>query len=107
MSKDKFPKEYPFWARMKISKRRTTLVIDDTKTVNKKTKKVVDGFVHREATHTFKSSFEKITPNPDESDSSPMYLRSPRKLPQSMFEVHNKNLKMPKHLRDRYYKERK
>ena len=34
-----FPNEFPFWARLKIGKKRTTLVIDEEKVINKKTKK--------------------------------------------------------------------
>lgn len=36
--KDEFPKEFPFWARIKICKNRPTLVIDETEVINKKTK---------------------------------------------------------------------
>ena len=33
-----FPKEFPFWARFKKNKNRTTLVIDEEIVLNKKTK---------------------------------------------------------------------
>lgn len=99
-----FPKEFPFWARLKIDKKRTTLVIDEEKYLDRKTKKIEDGYVNREATHTYKKDFEEIFPNPDPDDDRPMYLRRPTKKPKRMFEPHNKNLKMPKHLKDRYYK---
>lgn len=102
--KDKrnFPKEFPFWARMKIDKHRTTLVIDED------VKKNVDVFVHREATSKYHKGFEEINPNPDKDKRpEPMYLKSPRKLPKKMFETHNKQLDMPKDLKDRYSKNNK
>lgn len=37
---DKFPKEFPFWARLKICKNRPTLVMDEVEVVDKKTKKL-------------------------------------------------------------------
>ena len=109
MSKNKeFPNEFPFWARIKISKHRTSLVIDEEKVVNKKTKKLEDGFVHREATSQYHKGFEEILPNPDkDKHPNPMYLKSPRKLPKRLFETHNKKLAMPKHLKDRYSKNNK
>ena len=59
MSKKKeFPNEFPFWARMKINKHRTSLVIDEEMVINKKTKKLEDGFVHREATSQYHKGFE-------------------------------------------------
>ena len=109
MSKKKeFPNEFPFWARMKINKHRTSLVIDEEMVVNKKTKKLEDGFVHREATSKYHKGFEEILPNPDKDKRpNPMYLKSPRKLPKKLFETHNKKLAMPKHLKDRYSKNNK
>jgi len=105
LSKNKeFPNEFPFWARLKVGKKRTTLVIDKEKVINKQTKKLEDGFVNREATHTFRKDFEKIFPNPDPQDKEPMYLRRPTKKPKRLFEPHNKNLRMPKHLKDKYNK---
>lgn len=104
---DSKQKPFPFWARIKINKQRTTLVIDEDKVYNKKKKKVVDGYVHREATHTYKKEFEKITPNPDKTDKKDMYLRRPHKHPKEMFEDHNKKLDMPKHLKERYDKNNK
>lgn len=97
-----FPEKFPFWARLKISKKRTTLVIDKEDVVDKKTKKQEPGFVHREATHTARKDYEKIDPNPDKADPDPMYLKRPSKLPQRMFEPHNKNLDMPEHLKEKY-----
>lgn len=102
--KKEFPKKFPFWARLKISKKRTTLVIDEEKYLDRKTNKIEDGFVNREATHTYRKDYEKITPNPDPDDSEPMYLKRPTKKPKRMFEPHNKTLNMPKHLKDRYDK---
>ena len=106
-SKKAFPENFPFWARLKISKRRTTLVIDEEPVVNRKTKKTEPGFVHREATHTYKKDFEQVVPNPDRDDPAPMYLKRPRKLPKRMFEPHNKDLNMPETLRKRYDKNNK
>ena len=97
----KFPSEFPFWARLKIRKNRTTLVIDEERGLNNRTQKEEDNFVHREATHT-KGHGEPIIPNPDKADPKPMYLKSPSKLPQRLFKPHNKNLDMPEKLRQRY-----
>lgn len=102
--KKEFPKRFPFWARLKISKRRTTLVIDEDEAWDKEHKRYVDGFVHREATHTQKKDFEPVIPNPDKDDPKPMYLKRPRKHPKRMFEPHNKNLAMPAALKERYEK---
>lgn len=52
--KKEFPTEFPFWGRLKIDKKRTTLVIDDCMAFNKATKKFEEGFVNREATHVQK-----------------------------------------------------
>ena len=101
--KREFPKKFPFWARLRISKNRTTLVIDEEQGIDKKTKKEADLFVHREATHT-KGHGEPIIPNPDRDDPDPMYLRSPRKLPKKLFIPHNKDLDMPEELKQRYEK---
>ena len=103
-NKKEFPTEFPFWARLKISKHRTTLVIDEENYLDKKLKKNVNGFVHREATSQYHKGFEIIKPNPDKSKKEPMYLKGPSKLPKRLFETHNKKLAMPKHLRDRYSK---
>lgn len=102
--KEIFPKTFPFWARLKIGKKRTTLVIDEDKAFNKKTKKFEDGFVDREATHSYRKDYEEISPNPDPDDSEPMYLKRPTKKPKRLFEPHNKNLNMPQNLKDRYEK---
>ena len=104
-----FPKKFPFWARLKISKKRTTLVIDEEEAYNKKKKRMEAGFVHREAIHPNETGsnvkgYEKIEPNPDPNDKKPMYLKRPSKLPQRMFEPHNKDLNMPEHLKERYDK---
>ncbi len=98
-----FPEKYPFWARLKIGKKRTTLVIDDEVIPDKDNpKKRVNGFVHREATHVEHKDFEKIEPNPDRTDDKPMYLKRPRKAPQVLFKPHNKQLDMPDALKKRY-----
>ena len=83
------------------------MVIDDKPTYDKKSKKISNNFVHREATHPKpgkKTSFEEIKPNLDRTDSRPMLLKSPRKMNQIMFKPHNKKLDMPEHLRERYKK---
>ena len=100
----KFPLEFPFWARMKIAKKRTTLVIDDEPVFNKTSKRFSNLFIHREATHSYKKGREVITPNPDSSDSRPMYLRTPTKMNQRMFIPHNKRLSMPSYLKQKYKK---
>lgn len=102
--KKEFPKTYPFWARFRLNKNRTTLVIDEDDYVDKKHNKVESGFVHREATHSYRKDYEKIYPNPDKDDLEPMYLKRPTKKPKRMFAPHNKNLHMPKYLKDRYKK---
>lgn len=107
MTKKEFPNKFPFWARFKKNKNRTTLVIDEEYLLNKKTNKLEDAFVHREATHTYKKEFERFSPNPDRSDPNPMYLKRPRKHPKRLFEKHNKKLSMPKSLSDRYKKNNK
>lgn len=112
MSKNRkeFPNEYPFWARLKINKNRTTLVIDESEVFDKKKKKNVPGFEHRESIHVIndeiarKKGYEKIFPNPDSSDIMPMYLKKKSKLPKKLFKLHNKKLDMPKSLKDRYSK---
>ena len=78
------------------------MVIDEEKVINKRTKKLEDGFVDREATHSWRKDYEKTFPNPDESDKDPMYLKRPSKKPKRLFEPHNKKLVMPKYLKDRY-----
>lgn len=107
MTNNKFPKKFPFWARLKIGKNRTTLVIDEDLAFNKKTKKFEDGFVNREATHSYRKDYEEIKPNPDKTDNKPMYLRRPTKKPKRLFEPHNKKLDMPQYLKNRYSKNNK
>ena len=100
-SEKKFPDYFPFWARLKIDKNRTTLVIDEIKDIDKKTGKVEDLFVHREATHT-KGHVEEINPNPDKNDIKLMYLLSPRVHLKYLFVTNDKNLDIPEKLRLRY-----
>ena len=107
-----FPDKFPFWARLKISKNRTTLVIDEAPARNKKTNEMVDGFVHREAIHPHGDGsnvkgYEEVKPNPDPDDEEPMYLKRATKLPKVFFKPHNKALDMPEHLRARYEKNNK
>ena len=102
--KKELPDKFPFWARLKFEKWRTTLVIDEDSAWDKEHKRYVDGYVHREATHTQRSDFEEIKPNPDKDDPEPMYLKRPRKHPKRLFAPHNKNLSMPKYLKERYDK---
>lgn len=106
-NKKEFPSEFPFWARFKKNKNRTTLVIDEEIALNKKTKKLEDMFVHRESTHTYKKEYQKIFPNPDIDDHDPMYLKRPKKHPKRMFGVHNKKLNMPDFLKEKYRKNNK
>lgn len=102
-----FPSKFPFWARLKIAKSRTTLVIDEGEAYDKVKRKNVEGFVHREATHSYKKEYEKVYPNPDKNDSKDMYLKRPAKLPKYLFQPHNKNLDMPAELVERYDKNNK
>lgn len=92
---------------MKISKNRTTLVIDEEKIIDKKKKKEVDGFVHREATGQEHKRFERVTPNPDKDKDGDMFLKPPRKIAKALIAPHNKDLDMPEHLRARYDKNNK
>ena len=102
------PTKFPFWARFKKDeKKRTTLVIDEEMVKRKNSNKYEDCYVHREATHSYRKDYEKLFPNPDKTDKDPMYLKRPTKKPKRLFEVHNKNLDMPKHLIDRYSKNNK
>lgn len=101
-----FPFKFPFWARFKPNKGRTTLVIDE-----EQDNKSNIQFVHREAIHctednryVLSGDYEKIYPNPDKTDKNPMYLKRPHKHSISVFEPHNKNLEMPEDLRQRYDK---
>lgn len=110
-SKKQFPDKFPFWARFKPNKNRTTLVIDEEQVKRKNSDKVDDCFVHREAIHcnednkyVLSGDYEKVEPNPDNDDNTPMYLKRPHKHPKRMFAPHNKNLTMPEDLRERYDK---
>ncbi|MDE6356947.1 MAG: hypothetical protein K2L67_06885 [Clostridia bacterium] len=103
----RMPHKFPFWARLKIGKNRTTLVIDEAPAKDKQKNKTVQGFVHREATHTPSKNTEKVVPNPDPTDPKPMNLKRPRKTPQSLFVPHNKKLNMPEDLKKRYGKNTK
>lgn len=102
--KETFPSKFPFWARFKKNKNRTTLVIDEEFVKRKNSDKYDDCFVHRESTHTYKEDFEEIKTNPDKYDGDCMYLKRPRKHPKRMFRPHNKDLDMPIHLIKRYDK---
>ena len=107
-----FPTKFPFWARLKIEKRRTTLVIDETIEANKKTQKVEEHFVHREVIHpkgdgSNVKGYELIKPNPDPLDEKDMYLKPPKKLPKRLIKPHNRVLNMPYSLKERYEKNNK
>ena len=106
-AKAEFPKRFPFWARLKIDKNRSALVIDEEPVVNKKTKRTEDGFVHREVIHTNKKDYEEISPNPDRTDPNPMYLKRPEKKPKRLFKPHDQDWDMPEHLKERYEKNNK
>lgn len=103
-NKKEMPTKFPFWARFKKNKNRTTLIIDEELVKRKNSDKYDDCYVHRESIHTYKKDYEEIKPNPDRSDVKPMYLKRPKKHPKGMFRPHNKKLDMPKHLIDRYDK---
>ena len=102
--KKRFPDKFPFWARLKIDKNRTALVIDEELVVDKNTKKTVDCFVHREATSSYKKCFTEVIPNPDKSKKLPMYLKRPMLKPKTLFNPHNKELDMPNWLIEMYDK---
>ena len=110
-AKPQFPDKYPFWARFKPNKARTTLVIDEVQVKPLDSDEVVDNFVHREAIHctddnkyVLSGDYERIYPNPDKDDPLPMYLKRPHKHPKKLFIPHNKPLTMPEDLRLRYDK---
>lgn len=107
VNEDEFPSDYPFWARLKIDKNRTILIIDRDLVKDKLNNKMVPGFIHREASSKYKKDREIIFPNPDKTKKNPMYLKSPRKIPKNLVKKHNKNLDMPKHLKERYSKSNK
>lgn len=80
--KKEFPKDFPFWARFKPNKNRTTLVIDEEQVKRKNSDMIDDCFVHREAIHcddnnkyVLSGDYEKVYPNPDTSDNSPTAVR--------------------------------
>lgn len=95
---------FPFWGRLKIGKKRPTLVIDEEEVVHKKTKQKVPGYVHRETTHNKDKGYEEVKPNPDKPDSEPMYLKGARKIPQSLVKPLKEDFDMPEHLKKRYSK---
>ena len=70
---------FPFWARLKINKNRTTLVIDEVDTINKKTNRIEPGYIHRESIHVDdeqvarRKGYERIYPNPDRTDSRTIF----------------------------------
>lgn len=111
VTEKKFPDKFPFWARFKPNKGRTTLVIDEIQLKRNNSDVEDDYFVHREAIHctednryVLSGDYEKISPNPDKTDKNPMYLKRPHKHRKRLFEPHNKNLDMPEDLRQRYDK---
>lgn len=106
-NKDEEKRLFPFWGRLKIGKRRPTLVIDEEEVVNKKNKKLVPGYVHRETTHNDKKGYEKISPNPDRTDSRPMHLKGARKIPKTLVKPLEEDFDMPEHLKKRYSKNNK
>jgi len=110
--KTEFPRKFPFWARLKIEKRRSTLVIDEEEAYNKKNKRMEPGFVHREVIHSNEDGrnvkgYEEIVPNPDPDDKRAMFLKGPSKKPKRLFKPHEKNWPIPKHLIDKYDKNNK
>ena len=106
-AEDLKPQKFPFWARLAFEKKRTTLVIDEDMVYDKQKKRIVPGYVNREATHTPKDEYLKLEPNPDRTDPEPMYLKRPSKKPKYMFRNHNKELDMPEILIDMYDKNNK
>ena len=98
-----FPFNFPFWARFKPCKNRTTLVINDEYIYHDGELKDIK-FIHRESTSTNRKDYEKIFPNPDKDRTEPMYLKRPTSRSINKFGIHNKNLNMPKQLKNRYKK---
>ena len=107
-AKKTLPDKFPFWGRLRIEKKRTTLVIDEDVAVNKKTKKQEDVYIHREATSAKKKKeYEEIKPNPDKDKKEPMYLKRTKRIPKKLIKPHNKDLVMPEELKKRYEKNNK
>lgn len=101
---DQLPTEFPFWARLRIEKRRPALVIDEALAYDKNKKEMVDGYVHREVTHSYKSEYEEIKPNPNKADKAKMYLKRPSKKPKYLFVPLGERWHMPATLKTRYSK---
>ena len=99
--------KFPFWARVVFDKERSTLVIDEADVLDKKRNKYIPGFVHREATHSYKKEYEKIEPNPNPKDKRAMYLKRPKKTPKSFFVKETRYFKIPKYLIEKYSKNNK
>lgn len=97
-------KRFPFWARFKIGGNHPTLVIDEDNVWDMQCKRLTDGYVHREVTHTKSRNTEEISPNPDPTDQQPMYLKRPAKHPKTLFKPLNHDWEIPKELKDRYDK---
>ena len=93
----KFPDNPPFWGRLVISKNRPTVVIDEKPAWDKQKKKMVDGFVHRELTHSEDIPGLPIK-NPDKNDPKPAKLARPNKTPQRLIMPLDKDWKIPEEL---------
>ena len=60
-NKKEMPTKFPFWARFKKNKNRTTLIIDEELVKRKNSDKYDDCYVHRESIHTYKKDYEEVT----------------------------------------------
>lgn len=106
----KFPEEFPFWSRLKISKNRPTLVIDEDYAWDNVKNRYVDGFVHREVIHVDENDIKKqkkyelVRPNPDKDDKQDMYLKKPTSLPMILFKPIPQSFDMPKKFIEKYSK---
>lgn len=94
----KFPDNPPFWGRLMIDRHHPTVVIDEKPAWDKKKRKMVDGFVHRELTYSEDIPGLPIK-NPDENDPKPAKLARPNTLPQRLIKPLDKHWEIPQELK--------
>lgn len=69
-----------------------------------KIKRMEEGFVHREVTHTKKQDYLPVIPNPNKKDKTPLYLKAPQKKPKRLFKPLKENWTIPKNIEKMYDK---
>ena len=93
----KFPDNPPFWGRLMIGGNHPTVVVEEKLTWDKQKKKEVEGFVHRELTHSTKISGTPIM-NPDIKDKRPVKLQKPKDIPQRLVKPLDKDWEIPQEI---------